>query len=178
MMTTISINGCLEAAFDVSSYQSEANCSMRTYLVMVSFRHPSSTTQGRFQADGVFVYSKFLPDESVVGRFEAPLPKPRTRNTAATLWLAAGEAPECIARQLGHTSAEMLFRTYSRYVPNLTRRDGSAFERLLASRFGSGHFQSPAPGAAHATVAANEDAAPTAQPPPGTHWPALMQQAA
>jgi integrase len=27
----------------------------------------------------------------------------------------------------------MLFRVYSRYVPNLTRKDGSAFEQLLAS---------------------------------------------
>jgi len=54
------------------------------------------------------------------------------RHTAATLWLASGEAPEWIARQLGHTSTEMLFRVYSRYVPNLTRRDGSAMERLLA----------------------------------------------
>ena len=52
------------------------------------------------------------------------------RHTAATLWLASGEAPEWIARQLGHTSTEMLFRVYSRYVPNLTRQDGSAMERL------------------------------------------------
>jgi len=57
----------------------------------------------------------------------------QTRHTAATLWLAAGESPEWIARQMGHTTTEMLFRTYSRYVPNLTRQDGSAFERLLAS---------------------------------------------
>lgn len=57
------------------------------------------------------------------------------RHTAATLWLASGEAPEWIARQLGHASSEMLFRVYSRYVPNLTRRDGSAIDRLLASRF-------------------------------------------
>ena len=56
------------------------------------------------------------------------------RHTAATLWLASGENPEWIARQMGHTSTEMLFRVYSRYVPNLTRQDGSAFERLLASR--------------------------------------------
>ena len=55
----------------------------------------------------------------------------QTRHTAATLWLAAGENPEWIARQLGHTSTEMLFRVYSRFVPNLTRRDGSAFESLL-----------------------------------------------
>lgn len=54
------------------------------------------------------------------------------RHTAATLWLASGEAPEWIARQMGHTSTEMLFRVYSRYVPNLTRRDGSAMERLLS----------------------------------------------
>jgi integrase len=63
--------------------------------------------------------------------------KPRrpyqTRHTAATLWLGSGENPEWVARQLGHTSTEMLFRVYSRYVPNLTRQDGSAFERLLAS---------------------------------------------
>lgn len=57
------------------------------------------------------------------------------RHTAATLWLASGEAPEWIARQLGHANTEMLFKVYSRYVPNLTRRDGSAIDRLLASRF-------------------------------------------
>ena len=55
------------------------------------------------------------------------------RHTCATLWLAAGENPEWIARQLGHTNTEMLFRVYSRYVPNLTRQDGSAFDRMLAS---------------------------------------------
>ena len=58
----------------------------------------------------------------------------QTRHTAATLWLAAGENPEWIARQMGHTTTEMLFRVYSRYVPNLTRRDGSAFERLLKAK--------------------------------------------
>jgi integrase len=55
------------------------------------------------------------------------------RHTAATLWLASGESPEWIARQLGHTTTEMLFRVYSRYVPNLTRSDGSAVNRLLIS---------------------------------------------
>lgn len=56
------------------------------------------------------------------------------RHTAATMWLAAGENPEWIARQLGHANTEMLFRVYSRFVPNLTRRDGSAMDRLLRSR--------------------------------------------
>ena len=55
----------------------------------------------------------------------------QSRHTAATLWLASGESPEWIARQLGHASTEMLFKVYSRYVPNLTRQDGSAFDRLL-----------------------------------------------
>ncbi|WP_269621518.1 site-specific integrase [Zhongshania sp. BJYM1] len=59
----------------------------------------------------------------------------QTRHTAATLWLAAGESPEWIARQMGHTTTEMLFKVYSRYVPNLTRADGSAFERLLTQQF-------------------------------------------
>ena len=63
----------------------------------------------------------------------------QTRHTAATLWLAAGENPEWIARQMGHTSTEMLFKVYSRYVPNLTRQDGSAFERLLAAKLANAH---------------------------------------
>ncbi len=72
----------------------------------------------------------------------------QTRHTAATLWLAAGEAPEWIAKQMGHTSTKMLFTVYSRYVPNLTRKDGSMFELLVGSRFG---------------------AAPAAQPEGGSH---------
>ncbi len=58
----------------------------------------------------------------------------QTRHTAATLWLAAGESPEWIARQLGHTTTKMLFTVYSRYVPNLTRQDGSAMDRLLSTQ--------------------------------------------
>ncbi|CUB06674.1 Arm DNA-binding domain-containing protein [Marinomonas fungiae] len=58
----------------------------------------------------------------------------QTRHTAATLWLAAGESPEWIAQQMGHSNTEMLFRVYSRYVPNLTRMDGSAMEKLLSEK--------------------------------------------
>ena len=80
------------------------------------------------------------------------------RHTAATLWLASGEAPEWIARQLGHTSTQMLFKTYSRFVPNLTRQDGSAIDRLLATRFSSG--------ATGANRAPDDGAPPPSQPPP------------
>lgn len=55
----------------------------------------------------------------------------QTRHTAATLWLAAGENPSWIARQLGHSTTRMLFERYARFVPNLTHRDGSAFEKFL-----------------------------------------------
>jgi len=59
-----------------------------------------------------------------------------TRHTAATLLIAAGENPEWVARQLGHVDTQMLFKVYSRFVPNLTRRDGSAFENLVGSNEG------------------------------------------
>lgn len=62
----------------------------------------------------------------------------QTRHTSATLWLAAGESPEWIARQMGHTTTKMLFQVYSRYVPNLTRQDGSAFESLLSAQLNIG----------------------------------------
>jgi integrase len=67
------------------------------------------------------------------------------RHTAATLWLASGEAPEWVARQLGHSSTQMLFTVYSRFVPNMTRQDGSAIDRLLATRFATTNVAAPAP---------------------------------
>lgn len=72
------------------------------------------------------------------------------RHTAATLWLASGEAPEWVARQLGHANTQMLFTVYSRYVPNMTRQDGSAIDRLLATRFATGNGAFAAPAAAPA----------------------------
>ena len=70
----------------------------------------------------------------------------QTRHTAATLWLASGENPQWIARQMGHVSTEMLFKVYAGYVPNLTRQDGSAFERLLlqSGTFSAAAIVSPA----------------------------------
>ncbi len=68
----------------------------------------------------------------------------QTRHTAATLWLGAGENPAWIAKQMGHSTTEMLFRVYARYVPNLTRKDGSAMERLLTSSVEVNHDPLPA----------------------------------
>jgi integrase len=60
----------------------------------------------------------------------------QTRHSCATLWLASGESPEWIANQMGHANTEMLFRVYSRYVPNLTRQDGSAANKMFSGVFG------------------------------------------
>jgi integrase len=70
----------------------------------------------------------------------------QTRHTFASNALAAGEAPSWVAAQLGHTTPEMLFSVYARFIPNRTRRDGSALAaRMLGSTspnsgFGSQHL--------------------------------------
>lgn len=63
-------------------------------------------------------------------------PPYQMRHTAATLMLAAGENPEWVASILGHSTTEMLFRVYSRFVPNLTRSDGLAFAGLVNGHLG------------------------------------------
>lgn len=93
-------------------------------------------------AEYVFTTRTGLPIDSVnftnriwyplLRYLELELRRPyQTRHTAATLMLASGESPEWIARVLGHSSTEMLFKVYSRFVPNLTRQDGRAFAGLI-----------------------------------------------
>jgi integrase len=55
-----------------------------------------------------------------------------TRHTFASWALASGEMPEWVARTLGHVDTSMIYKTYSRYIPNLTKLDGSEFERQYA----------------------------------------------
>ncbi|WP_298581267.1 DUF3596 domain-containing protein [uncultured Luteimonas sp.] len=71
-------------------------------------------------------------------------PPYQMRHTAATLMLAAGENPEWVANVLGHSTTEMLFRVYSRFVPNLTRSDGLAFAGLVNGHLGR-RVPTPAP---------------------------------
>jgi integrase len=58
----------------------------------------------------------------------------QTRHTAATLWLAAGENALWVSQVLGHADPHVTFQKYAKYAPDLTRRDGSAFEALLAQQ--------------------------------------------
>jgi integrase len=75
--------------------------------------------------------------KSVLKKLNLPYRSPyQTRHTTATLWLGAGENPTWIAQQLGHSTTEMLFKTYARFVPNLTRSDGCAFETLIQKAYG------------------------------------------
>jgi len=66
----------------------------------------------------------------------------QTRHTFASNALAAGEAPSWVAAQLGHTTPEMLFTVYARFIPNRTRRDGSALlARMTAEASGTGEIR-------------------------------------
>ena len=58
----------------------------------------------------------------------------QTRHTFASNALAAGEAPTWVSRMLGHTTPEMLFTVYGRYIPNRTRRDGTALLNRMAEK--------------------------------------------
>ena len=66
----------------------------------------------------------------------------QTRHTAATLMLAAGENPEWIARVMGHVDTTMLFKVYSRFIPNLTRQDGQAMAGLINRRWSDDAIES------------------------------------
>jgi len=57
------------------------------------------------------------------------------RHTFATLMLSSGENPNWVANMMGHSSTEMLFKRYNKFIPNVTRRDGSAFLSIW-----DGHF--------------------------------------
>lgn len=55
-----------------------------------------------------------------------------TRHTFASWALTLREAPEWVAKTLGHVDTSMIYNTYGRYIQNLTKQDGSAIEKQFA----------------------------------------------
>jgi integrase len=57
-----------------------------------------------------------------------------TRHTFASWALAAGETPAWVAHTLDHVDTSMVHRIYGRFIPNLTRQDGSGVRRTATNR--------------------------------------------
>jgi len=51
----------------------------------------------------------------------------QTRHSFASLMLAHGEDPLWVARMLGHTTMDMIFRHYGKFIRNRMRKDGVRF---------------------------------------------------
>ena len=58
----------------------------------------------------------------------------QTRHTFATLALQSGEQIGWVSKQLGHTTDEMVIRHYAKFIPNLTRQDGSALAKVMRAQ--------------------------------------------
>ncbi|WP_163338935.1 site-specific integrase [Desulfopila sp. IMCC35008] len=71
--------------------------------------------------------------ERALNRAELPYRRMyETSHTFASWALTLREAPEWVARVLSHIDTSMVYKTYGRYIPNLTKLDGSAFEKQFA----------------------------------------------
>ena len=57
-------------------------------------------------------------------------PAGQLRHTFATLHIASGENISWVSQMLGHSNVNMTLSHYNKYIPNTTRNDGSAFDKL------------------------------------------------
>jgi hypothetical protein len=68
----------------------------------------------------------------------------RMRHTFATLHIAAGGNISWVSKMPGHSSVELTLKKYNRFIPNLTREDGSAFEEIMDSKTQNDHIRGTA----------------------------------
>jgi len=59
-------------------------------------------------------------------------PPNQLRHTFATLHIASGENISWVSQMLGHSNVNMTLSHYNRYIPNTTRSDGSAFDKMTS----------------------------------------------
>jgi integrase len=64
-------------------------------------------------------------------------PAKHMRHTFATLHIAAGESITWVSQTLGHANVDITLKKYNRFIPNLTREDGSAFEAVMEGKKGN-----------------------------------------
>ena len=60
-----------------------------------------------------------------------PRPPKQMRHTFATLHIGSGESISWVSKMLGHSDVQITLKRYNRFIPNLTRDDGSAFENVI-----------------------------------------------
>jgi len=68
-------------------------------------------------------------------------PPKQIRHTFATLHIAVGENISWVSKMLGCKSVEITLKKYNRFVPNLTREDGSLFAKEMGFEDRNGHIQ-------------------------------------
>lgn len=66
-------------------------------------------------------------------------PPKHMRHTFATLHIAAGESITWVSKMLGHADVQITLKKYNRFIPNLTREDGSAFEKIMDGTIQNGN---------------------------------------
>ncbi len=118
------------AVIDALKRQEARTGLMDGYVFLTSARKPWSDA---------FMRKKFRHLLKLAGLKCRP-PK-QMRHTFATLHIAAGENISWVSRMLGHADVQITLRRYTRYVPNLTREDGSAFEKVFNADLGTSKAQ-------------------------------------
>ncbi len=129
---------------DLKTESSRRTIDLRPSMLKVLERQRAMTAA--FASPYVFINTKGRPIlqdkmrelwERVMKRSNLPYRRMyETRHTFASWALANGESPQWVAQTLGHSNTAMVYKVYGRYIRDLNRQDGSAFEAQYQKEFG------------------------------------------